>query len=154
MNFKAFCSLITIVTLLTQPLVFSQNDKTGLDQLAKNLTFEHFNIASGLSNNDITDIVQDSLGYIWIATVDGLNRYNGNTFTTFNRENDSENSLAHNFVHQLLIDNSGKVLIINEGGLNIYDPKTASFSLKNQVQGLKGNTLSSMAFGKQIGRAH
>lgn len=149
MNFKAFCSLITIVTLLTQPLVFAQNAKGGLDQLAKNLKFEHFNIESGLSNNDITDIVQDSLGYIWIATVDGLNRYNGNTFTTYNRESDPENSLAHNFVHQLLIDNSGKVLIINEGGLNIYDPKTASFSLKNQVQGLKGNTLSSMAFGKQ-----
>src|SRR5690606_39920641 len=90
-----------------------------------------------------------SLRYIWIATVDGLNRYNGNMFTTYNRESGPENSLAHYFVRQLLIDNSGKVLIINEGGLNIYDPKTASFSLKNQVQGLKGNTLSSMAFGKQ-----
>lgn len=135
--------------MLTQTPVLSQNNKGGLDQLAKNLKFEHFNIESGLSNNDITDIVQDSLGYIWISTVDGLNRYNGNRFTTYNRENDPENSLAHNFVHQLQIDSSGNVLIVNEGGLNIYNPKTETFSLKNKEQGLSGNNLSSMAFGKQ-----
>src|SRR5690606_37819361 len=148
MNCRAIYTLFFIVISLTQSSVCSQNHNKGLGELAKNLKFEPFNIESGLSNNDITDIVQDSLGYIWISTVDGLNRYNGSQFINYKKESGDQNTLAHNFVHQLQIDSSGRVLVINEGGLNIYDPKTESFRLIDNTKGLAGNNLSCMAIGK------
>ena len=45
--------------------------------------FDHLNVKSGLSNNYILDIFQDSEGYLWIATRNGLNRYDGYNFNVF-----------------------------------------------------------------------
>ncbi|WP_162558682.1 hybrid sensor histidine kinase/response regulator transcription factor [Robertkochia solimangrovi] len=118
------------------------------DPLPHHLKFEYFSVESGLSNNIITDVVQDSLGYIWIATNDGLNRYNGNTFLNFKTENESENKLVYNFIEQLKLNDQGELYIVTGAGLNIYNPKTESFRLYDTSNGLIGNGLSCMEFGK------
>ena len=38
---------------------------------------------AGLSSHEVTDILQDSLGFLWVATLDGLNKYDGYTFDVF-----------------------------------------------------------------------
>jgi hypothetical protein len=51
-----------------------------------------------LSSSLINQIYQDRNGFIWIATEDGLNRYDGAKFTIYKHEPNNEHSLAHNFV--------------------------------------------------------
>ncbi|HSN16736.1 MAG TPA: two-component regulator propeller domain-containing protein, partial [Gammaproteobacteria bacterium] len=45
--------------------------------------FRHLTMEDGLSNNEVYDIAQDKKGYIWLATADGLDRYDGYGFTVF-----------------------------------------------------------------------
>lgn len=55
-----------------------------------------------LSSSLINQIYQDRNGFIWIATEDGLNRYDGAKFTIYKHEPNNEHSLAHNFVRTVL----------------------------------------------------
>ena len=55
--------------------------------------FDHYTTADGMSDNTVNAITQDSAGYVWAATVSGLNRYNGSRFTQFH-SNDEVHSLA------------------------------------------------------------
>ena len=61
---------------------------------------EKLTTEEGLSSNTITDIVQDDLGFLWIATSDGLNRYDGTGVTQFYHLN-NPNSIPHNHVYCL-----------------------------------------------------
>src|SRR6266849_9842481 len=53
------------------------------------VNFSRFTKQDGLSQNNITGILQDSIGYIWVSTFDGLNRFNGSNFVQFHSSNDS-----------------------------------------------------------------
>ena len=55
----------------------------GRTSLSNNLQFYHLGIEQGLSNNDVTSIVQSKSGFIWIGTYDGLNRYDGHHLISF-----------------------------------------------------------------------
>ena len=65
--------------------------------------FTRYTRMDGLSNNSVNGIVQDSLGYIWIATNKGLNRFDGNFFTCYNTES-SDYPLPDNGVWSLKIE--------------------------------------------------
>ncbi|HLW06411.1 MAG TPA: two-component regulator propeller domain-containing protein, partial [Marinilabiliaceae bacterium] len=70
---------------------YSQVEQTHKSIFDRNLQFHLIDDAAGLSNNFINDILQDSLGYIWVSTFDGLNRYDGTEFKKFKDHFDSEN---------------------------------------------------------------
>src|SRR5918993_1431225 len=58
-------------------------------QQAREYSFKHFSVATGLASNTVSSVAQDADGYIWIATTNGLQRYDGNSFISFkSREND------------------------------------------------------------------
>jgi signal transduction histidine kinase/ligand-binding sensor domain-containing protein/DNA-binding response OmpR family regulator len=92
-----------------------------------------FNIASlttedGLSNNHVTAVLEDSKGFIWIATYDGLNRWNGYEFETFKRNNNDLNSLPGNFIISLAEDHSKNIWIgTNNSGLVRYNDAEEKF---------------------------
>src|SRR6476620_11001568 len=71
---------ITIQIVVTEPL--------SAQDIHKN-NFVRYSKSDGLSNNDITGIAQDSVGYIWASTSSGLNRFNGSEFVQFHPGNDS-----------------------------------------------------------------
>jgi signal transduction histidine kinase/ligand-binding sensor domain-containing protein/DNA-binding response OmpR family regulator len=82
---------------------------------------------NGLSNSHITQIYQDSKGYIWIATENGLNKFDGYSFTVYSeRENDST-SLKGNYVYAVLEDSHGNFWVGTMSGLYRYDRNTDSF---------------------------
>ncbi len=88
------------------------------------LTFHLLDVESGLSHNVVNSIEQDSLGFIWIATIEGLNRYDGNQFTKHKKDIESPNSgLINNHVEQVKLDHLGKLLLATDDGLNFYNPK-------------------------------
>ncbi|MCE5251328.1 histidine kinase [bacterium] len=90
--------------------------------------FEHITVEDGLSQSMVTSIIQDRKGFMWFGTMDGLNKYDGYTFTIFRHDKDNPRSLSNNFILWLYEDRSGIIWIgTYGGGLNRYDPSTEMF---------------------------
>ena len=83
--------------------------------------FEYLTVDDGLSQGIIEDIFQDSQGFMWFATRDGLNRYDGRHFLIFRSNRNDPQSLASNWVLSVAEGKDGK-LWIGSDGLNQYDP--------------------------------
>ena len=92
------------------------------------LKLEHLTTNDGLSQSSITEILQDRRGFMWIATRDGLNRYDGNTFVVYKHNPNDPGSLSANFVLDLMEDDPGNLWIAtNFGGVNKFDTATERF---------------------------
>ncbi|TXK44857.1 response regulator [Pontibacter qinzhouensis] len=90
-------------------------------------TFVHLGIEHGLSNNTVNSIYKDKYGFMWFATDDGLNQFDGYGFKVFrNRGNDST-SLVHNQVNVLKEDSSGNVWVGTKKGLCTFSGSTLNF---------------------------
>ena len=82
----------------------------------------HYTLEDGLSQVSIYDLIQDQSGFIWVATQDGLNRFDGHNFKTYKYNSSDSTSISSNFITTLLEDNSGHVLVGTiDNGLNIYN---------------------------------
>ncbi|MCF8362725.1 MAG: response regulator [Prolixibacteraceae bacterium] len=88
-----------------------------------NLLFKHLNIQDGLPSNEINDIIKDTTGFIWIASQNGLTKYDGNKFKNYFFEENNPNSIVNNTIHDLFIDSKGNLWIGTNNGLCRYDPK-------------------------------
>jgi ligand-binding sensor domain-containing protein/signal transduction histidine kinase len=92
------------------------------------LRFDHINIEAGLSQSSVQVILQDSRGFLWFGTQDGLNRYDGYTFKIYKPDPDAPNSLSDRWITSIVEDQEGYIWIATrQGGLNRYDPKTEDF---------------------------
>ncbi|MCX7681202.1 MAG: hypothetical protein N2508_04435, partial [Anaerolineae bacterium] len=89
--------------------------------------FFHLTTANGLSHNIVRAMVQDSRGFLWFGTQDGLNRYDGYTFTVFRHMRSDPRSLVHNTVQTLAVDGQGNLWVGTVGGLDRYDQDTGRF---------------------------
>ncbi|TDF39974.1 EAL domain-containing protein [Alteromonadaceae bacterium M269] len=95
------------------------------------IQFKNLTTADGLSSDSITDIAEDGDGYIWIATFDGLNRYDGYKFKQYKHSPDIPSSLPDQFVRQLFIDNAGALWVVTHNGLGRYNPDKDNFDIFN-----------------------
>ena len=68
---------------------------------SKMMNFENLTIENGLSQATAEAIIQDSKGYIWIGTNDGLNRYNGTDIKVFKSDKEAENSIISSYITAL-----------------------------------------------------
>jgi len=92
-------------------------------------SFRHVSVEQGLSHGSVRDIMQDRQGFIWIATEDGLNRYDGVNLKVFRHEHGSANSLSSSNFGKLIQDRSGMIWYGTwGGGLNRYNPLTDTFT--------------------------
>jgi len=80
------------------------------------LSFDRISIDQGLSNNSINSILQTNEGFLWIATKDGLNRYDGNTFKIYKHNFSDSTSLPQNYVMCLFEDNNNNFWVGTWGG--------------------------------------
>src|SRR5215210_79422 len=88
----------------------------------------HYDETTGLESNVINAMLQDSRGYLWFGTADGLCRYDGYNFKTFRKISGENNSLPGNFVLKLTEDRDGKIWIgLLKDGISCYDPATGVF---------------------------
>jgi signal transduction histidine kinase/ligand-binding sensor domain-containing protein/DNA-binding response OmpR family regulator len=91
--------------------------------------FKHLDIDAGLSQNEILCILQDSRGFMWFGTRDGLNKYDGYNFTIYKNIASDKNSISNNFIYDILEDSKGIIWIATGGGgLNRYDAEKDRFT--------------------------
>lgn len=92
------------------------------------LRFDHIGIEEGLSQSSVRVILQDSRGFMWFGTEDGLNRYDGYTFKTFKPDPDVSDSLSDRWITAIVEDRDGYLWVGTRlGGLNRFDPRTEEF---------------------------
>lgn len=99
-------------------------------------------ISDGLSNNSVTTIFQDSDGYMWFGTYDGLNRYDGYNFKVFRNRINDKKSLLFNTIYNIEGDSRKNIWVGGSNGVCIYNKTTATFhSVEYAVSGKKSEIL-------------
>ena len=128
---RHFKKLIT--TTLVGITVLTPINKLSYAQ-SKNLIFNNINIEQGISQSTIEAIFQDSEGYIWLGTNDGLNRYNGYEFKIYNYE-EYQNSISHNGITDITEDKYGNIWVSTVSGVNKINKKTEKISNYTEING-------------------
>jgi signal transduction histidine kinase/streptogramin lyase/DNA-binding NarL/FixJ family response regulator len=95
--------------------------------LSKYLRFGHLTTQDGLSNNIAWGLMQDSRGYIWIATFDGLNRFDGYDVTVYKHDPDNPGSISSSVTFCAVEDAAGAIWVCTDQGFNKFDPDTEKF---------------------------
>ncbi|MBD1366095.1 response regulator [Mucilaginibacter sp. ZT4R22] len=112
---------------------------------APGITFKHINYDQGLSNSTIEAITQDSRGFIWIGTRDGLNLYDGYRMTVFRNEKGKPGTLSDNYITCLYTDKQNTLWVGTLNGLNRFDETTKSFTSyvkQADANSITGNTIN------------
>ncbi|MCU0288804.1 MAG: ATP-binding protein [Acidobacteria bacterium] len=108
-----------------------------IDFLGKKKRFEHISSKEGLSQSAIYCILQDSKGFMWFGTQDGLNRYDGIQFTVYRNEQDNPLSLVKNWIYTIYESqlNPGVLWIGTSDGLCTYNSRTDTFAAFSSILG-------------------
>lgn len=127
MKFSIYILLLIFTSI---SLCFSQ---------VQNMKFVHISTPQGLSQSEVNCICQDHKGFIWIATLDGLNRYDGYDMRVFRKNTDLVNSISNNKIQSVFEDSHGNLWIGTlGGGLNKYINENENFlSFQHQNGKLK-----------------
>ena len=109
--------LLAIIVLLSVTYTTAQN----------NYHFKNFSDVEKLSNNQVTDFFQDSYGFMWIATDDGLNRYDGRTVKIYKNVQGNDESLPDNATMQVIEDRNGDIWVACYNAIGKLDRETDKF---------------------------
>ncbi len=82
----------------------------------QNFKFGHLGTAQGLSNSNVYCILQDNHGFLWFGTRDGLNKYDGYSFTVYKNNPADKNSLSNNRINGMVEDADGMLWLATWGG--------------------------------------
>ena len=83
---------------------------------AQSFPFEVYSLKEGLPQSQVTCLIQDKEGYVWVGTWGGLARYNGDRFTNYYLRD----GLPSGRVQELLIDPSGLMWVATTAGLAVW----------------------------------
>ena len=93
------------------------------------LRFDSYSVEDGLSQSSALSLLQDSRGFLWVGTEDGLNRFDGANFKIYRTDPDDPQSISNNYVRALAEAPDGYIWIgTYGGGLNRYDPNSEVFT--------------------------
>ncbi len=94
----------------------------------KELVFSHYGVEDGLSQSEGNCVFQDSRGLIWIGTQAGLNRFDGKTFISYDKNPLDPNSISSSWVYAIAEDKEGNLWLGTQNGLNKFNPSTGQFT--------------------------
>ncbi|WP_366186139.1 two-component regulator propeller domain-containing protein [Flavobacterium ovatum] len=129
---KSIYLILFLILVVPFQFVFGQE--------SDNLKFKHFSSKEGLSQSSVITIFQDSKGYIWFGTRDGLNKFDGNKFTIYRSNYRDNKSLSNSWVTSIYEDSKGILWIGTKDGLNKYNASKDNF--KQYHASNKGNSIS------------
>jgi len=124
-HFKSIFIVELILFIIFCPVVLSDSI---LYAQVKDMNFEHIMSDKGLSQNTIHSILQDKEGFLWFATEDGLDKYDGYKFTVYKNDPHDSSSISDNFIWTIYEDRAGTLWIgTNNGGLSRFNRNTEKF---------------------------
>ena len=110
-------------TFLTMIVILSLSSKHAYANSYNDINFKSLTIENGLSQSTVETILQDSNGYMWIGTNDGLNKYNGYSFKKYEHDIYDKNTISSNYIVDIVEDNDGYIWVSTTNGLNKINPK-------------------------------
>lgn len=116
--FKTYIVLLFLITIM--PTSYSQ----------ENYSFENYLVEDGLPHNIINRILQDKKGFIWLATTNGLSKYNGYTFQNYITTARDKVLMKNNRINWIIEDYYGRIWMkafANDTKAYCFDPKTETF---------------------------
>lgn len=121
---------------------------------ASRFAFLKYEVDNGLSNNTVRCVVQDSLGFMWFGTADGLSRFDGRHYRNYYRDADDPKALGNSSIFSLYVAGDGRLWIGTASGIHIYDPASDTFgrfSLETENHVMIGSRVNSIT-GDDDGR--
>lgn len=133
-----FLACLAATLFLVPKPVFSQK---------QDIRFTHFSVENGLSQNSILDLIQDSTGFLWVATQDGLNRFDGFRFQIYRGDFKNEKSLSGNHIRSFYLDPENNLWMgTYGGGISIFPATGKNFiritASEKSDSGLSDNFIS------------
>ena len=126
-------TLISLIIICSPAILFSEEFSLGQ---ADRLNYVHLLSEDGLSQNTVHSIIQDKEGFIWFATEDGLNKYDGYNFKVYKNNPQQKNSIPDNFIWTIYEDRSGTLWVgTNNKGLCRFDRATGQFITYKNIPG-------------------
>ena len=115
--------LIALISTLTLPAA-------GFCADGREIRFEHLTVEQGLSSNGVFAIFQDSRGFMWFGTDDGLDKYDGYSFTVYKHDPLDSNSISTNNIPYIYEDRSGTIWLLGPWGNSYcgFDRATGKFT--------------------------
>lgn len=134
--------------LLSVMVLFSASIKASISNNAP-LKVEQLTTEQGLSQITVYSITQDNLGFLWVATQDGLNRYDGHEFVHYKNDINDPTSIANNFIRTVFFDSENTLWVGTQNGLSRYDVEKDTFVNyfhdESNINSLKDNTIWTIA---------
>lgn len=117
------------------------------------IRFEHITKSDGLSQGSVYDIFQDHQGFLWFATQDGLNKYDGYQFKIYRNDSNDSSSISNNWITEIAEDKDNNLWISTwGGGLNLLDKSRKKFvhyeKGTNANFNLNSNNIQSIIFSR------
>lgn len=120
----SFLILIGSLNLIAQQKYLNQSSNE-----IRKIAMQHWTAAEGLSQGLINDVAIDKWGYVWVATKEGLNRFDGNSFKVYRHLPSDPKSISDNYVTSLWVDDENKIWIGTfTNGIDYFDPSTETFT--------------------------
>lgn len=135
-------SILLSFSILIQIPVLAQHD---------HIRFERLTINDGLSLSSVYSIYQDSKGFMWFGTEDGLNKYDGKRFQIFRPEPGNASSLAYKWTELIYEDSKEQLWFGSKGGLTQFNPENEKFTRyhsKDARNQMVGDAISCLAEDK------
>ena len=108
---------VLLMMFLCAFFVHAQNDR---------VQFGHLSVKDGLSQLSVISLFQDSQGFMWLGTRDGLNKYDGYNFHIY-RDSDKDNYISNSFIECIAEDEQNRLWVGTRRGLNRYDADVGHF---------------------------
>jgi signal transduction histidine kinase/ligand-binding sensor domain-containing protein len=115
---------------------------SGIIDRGNELRFRRITINDGLSLSSVYCIYQDSKGFMWFGTEDGLNKYDGRNITIYRPDPQDTNSLSYRWIEHIAEDINNNLWFGSRGGVTWFDPRTETFRQYTATSSLKKPEIS------------
>jgi ligand-binding sensor domain-containing protein/signal transduction histidine kinase/DNA-binding response OmpR family regulator len=121
-----FVCLFVVIFNLPVQAQYSTADRA--TNLRKDFALVTYTINEGLPSRNTTTAIKDKYGFMWVGTQNGLCKFDGYNFKTFQNNQLDSNSISNNFVNAIVTDKQGRLWVGTMDGLNLFDPLTEKFT--------------------------
>ncbi|WEK34878.1 MAG: two-component regulator propeller domain-containing protein [Candidatus Pseudobacter hemicellulosilyticus] len=130
----------------------AQSTEGATSKFIPDLLFTRFTSKDGLPDNRIRSVFQDSRGFLWVGTMNGVSKYDGYTFRKYYNTNDP-NSISGNWAFAICEDKEKNIWIGTLNGLNLFDTRTEQFTSFTHIPGNKQSLFSNKITALQFDNA-